>query len=128
MSSRFSIPVSLILLAAFLVFNVGMPVYFYLCPMMSDESPMCDVFPAQSSAKLSLTTITPDCCAKVFVADRKTTPFLKAADENLQNTEVSIVPARVPDILEATGDFAEVTHAPALSPPPLYLLNSTLLI
>lgn len=122
-----TISISLILLAAFALFNAGMPVYFYLCPMMSSDTPMCDMSPAPSDG-LSLTSVTPDCCARIFVADRQTTPFLKSSGPDLDR---SIVTPAIDGILPSLSVSQHVPQNAtyvASSPPPLYLLNSALLI
>lgn len=128
MTKTTSISVSIVLLAAFALFNVGMPVYFYLCPMMSDEMPMCDVSPAKANG-LSVTSINPDCCAKIFVAERKTTPFLKTTD-GLPDFDLACVAQRD----TSPQDESSLLSAPSASllrnaeSPPLFLLHSALLI
>jgi hypothetical protein len=105
-----------------------MPVYFYLCPMMSDEMPMCDVSPASANG-LSFTSITPDCCAKVFVAERKTTPFLKTAQgvPDLEWTCIAILD--IPQTELETPLSASCRSFPgSAESPPLFLLHSALLI
>jgi hypothetical protein len=118
-----------VLLAAFLIFNFGMPVYFYLCPMMNDGMAMCDMSPAPSAGKVSLTSITPDCCARVFVADRKTTPFVKSAEEITPVSQVvAVLPADEFQIRTQCSSKPEAPLSSAESPPPLFLLHSTFLI
>lgn len=127
-TKRISISVSVVLLAAFALFNVGMPVYFYLCPMMSDEVPMCDLSPADADG-LSYTSITPDCCAKLFVAERKTTPFLKTT-EGLPDSEWECITILDDPRVNEPASLPALSHTTPSSPesPPLFLLHSALLI
>lgn len=129
MTSRLTNGLSSALLAAFLLFNAGMPVYLYLCPMMSDENPVCDMSPAQADG-LSLTSITPDCCARVLVAERITTPFVKS---DIKQPDVERIQAEAPQASLPTFVGIPVVHADPTVPrsdpsAPLFLLHRSLLI
>lgn len=129
MNSRLTYGLSCLLLAAFVLFNAGMPVYLYLCPMMSPENPVCDMSPAQADG-LSLTSIAPDCCARVFVAERITTPFVKS-DSPLPDVERIQAEAPQASLLAsvATGVvFADPSRSPTDPSPPLFILHRSLLI
>lgn len=127
-TKKTSISVSIVLLAAFAVFNAGMPVYFYLCPMMSDDVPLCNLSPASADG-LSLTSITPDCCAKIFVAERKTTPFLKTADGIPDLDRICIATINASSALEPSRLPVSVNSVSSIpESPPLFLLHSALLI
>ncbi len=80
MRAKLTIATSVLLLGAFSFFNVGLPVYTYLCPMMSSANPMCDMWTPPADGDNSVTNQMAACCAKVLVSDRDTTPFLKAHD------------------------------------------------
>jgi hypothetical protein len=128
MTRKASISVSVVLLAAFALFNAGMPVYFYLCPMMNDDTPMCELSPAGADG-ISYTSVTPDCCAKIFVADRKTTPFLKTADSFSGPDPAFLTPIEITAVDNSPYIPADAhSSSPAGESPPLFLLHSTLLI
>lgn len=130
MESRRTKLVSLILLAALALFNAGVPVYLYLCPMMDSDNTVCAMSPAETSG-LSLTSITPDCCAKYLVAERRTTPFVKTGDhqpqvERLQMTEFDVAQ---PVLSGSVGEVGiQAFSALSLSSPPLHILHSTFLL
>jgi|GEM_PF-1626600 len=130
MESQRTKAISLILLAALTLFNVGVPVYLYLCPMMDYDNPVCAMSPAEANGP-SLTSITPDCCAKYLVAERKTTPFLKS---DVHQPDVERLQVAIPDIAEPTlpGSVVAVglrTSSPrSVTSPPLHILHSTFLL
>lgn len=119
------------LLFAFTLFNVGMPVVIYLCPLMSAESPVCDLSPAKATDRPSVTNQVPACCAKIIVAERKTTPFVEVHGEfrgNLQTVVLEVIPVSN-EIPSPASIFALISDSGSPGPPqPLFLLNSSLLI
>lgn len=122
--------ISLLLLAALALFNVGVPVYMYLCPMMDSDTPVCAMAPAEANGP-SLTSVTPDCCAKYLVAERKTTPFVKTDVHQPADARHLVM---VADLAEPTlpGSIVAIglpgTSAHSVSSPPLQILHSTFLL
>ena len=119
------------LLFAFTLFNAGMPVVSYLCPLMSAESPACDLSPAKATDRPSVTNQVPACCEKIIVAERKTTPFVKVHAEfrgSLQTVVLEAIP--VSDEISSPASFFSLISdtGPPGPPQPLFLLNSSLLI
>ncbi len=89
---------------------------------------MCDLSPASANG-LSLTSITPDCCAKIFVAERKTTPFVKPADGIPDLDRICIATINASSALEQSLLPAAVNSVSSTpESPPLFLLHSALLI
>ncbi|MBI2619954.1 MAG: hypothetical protein HYW57_07720 [Ignavibacteriales bacterium] len=131
MHSQRTIVTAILLLGAFSFFNVGMPVYLYLCPMMSSQNPMCDMWAPASSSDSAVTNQTAACCAKVFVADRKTTPFLKAQDsfpgQDRPVVEVFIIegadPVQANFYAVGSLEIQRTKYAP-----PVFLLHSAFLL
>lgn len=126
------ISISGVLLSAFLVFNVGVPVAMYLCPLMSAETPVCALTPPRATEKASLTNQVPDCCAKVIVAERKTIPFVKASENpfsKLPGIAFDFPILQVPETNSGGASFASPFDLPPPgSAPPLFLLHSSFLI
>ncbi|MBI3787522.1 MAG: hypothetical protein HY276_04610 [Ignavibacteriales bacterium] len=133
MSHKLSkITISIALIAVFGLFNVGVPIVKYLCPMMSMENPTCDLSTSTSDAALAFSAQTPSCCAKYIVAERNTTPFLSIEKYSVPQLEV-LMPATVASI--STIEFqSSLIFTTDFSPPlshsgePLFLLNSSFLI
>lgn len=131
MTRFLKIATSGILLLTFTLFNVGVPVVVYLCPLMSTESPVCDLSPAKGTDRPSITNQVPDCCAKIIVAERKTTPFEKVRSEFRINPQaVALEPVAASNkILSSALIFAPISDTgPPGTSQPLFLLNSSLLI
>ena len=122
--------VAVMLVATVLLFNAGVPITRYLCPMMSSENPTCEMSVPSFGNIDSITRQIPACCAKVIVAERNSTPYLKLEhrlDAPLSSIALlAIAPEgpsdgwRVPLAPDDTG--------PPLARAPLYVLYSTLLI
>ncbi len=129
MNQRLRITLSVVLLAAFALFNVGVPVVQYLCPMMSSDNPMCTMMPSGDSQQAAFTNVIPSCCSKYIVAERNTTPFLKIQDAASHADGVVLTPSL--DLVEAIASHQPFAspHTGAFSPPsPLFILHSSLLI
>jgi hypothetical protein len=120
---------SVTLIAAFGVFNIGVPVAFYLCPMMNSEPSACpisDQTPVDGPAFLNQL---PGCCAKVIVAERNATPFVVKAQQ-LQQEKMSFLAVLSTELQKPTTVTLDryAVESPPLSNSPLFLLNSVLLI
>lgn len=128
MNKTTKIVFSYVLVLVFGFFSVGVPVVQYLCPMMSIENPTCDMSPTASTAGMTFSSQTPDCCAKQLGADRNTTPFLKV--EKLQTVSLDFSTAHVA-IVEPVFSEPSVfssTAVPPYSSSSLFDLHAALLI
>ena len=128
MNQRLRIFSSVVLLAAFSVFNVGMPVVQYLCPMMSSENPTCAMMPSDGGQQSTITNVIPSCCSKYIVAERNTTPFLKIQDAVSHADGVVLTFSFVSVDATTSGQHFISPIDAAASPPPLFILHSSLLI
>jgi hypothetical protein len=119
---------SVTLLLAFVLFNIGVPVSFYLCPMMNNNPAECPMMGDTNAAGPSIVNPIPDCCAKVVLGDRNTTPFVKAHAPEHEKV-VSILATNV-DLVQKTfvAQRSRSAVIPLLHSPPVFLLNSSLLI
>lgn len=121
---------TVVLVATVLLFNAGVPITKYLCPMMSSEKPTCEMSVPSFGDIASITRQVPACCTKYIIAERNSTPYLKV--ENTLEAPLSFValPADVPLDPEDgwTVSLAPDDTGPPLARAPLYILNSTLLI
>lgn len=116
------------LIVAFGLFNIGLPVVMYLCPMMSGENPVCEMSDSPSAGVPSIARQASDCCGKYLVAERNTAPFVKSHQVDQEKIAVS---ASLTE--ELRQNFFSVQHSTSVDSPhphtlPLFLLNSTLLI
>ncbi len=113
-----------------LVFNTGIPVTMYLCPMMSAENPTCSMSVPSFGDTPSITKQIPSCCAKYIVAERDSTPYLKSENHQAPDLSGAIAAIDIPTSLNE--GYAQPVRwldtGPPRSSPPLYLLTSTLLI
>lgn len=116
------------LILAFALFNIGVPVSFYLCPMMNDNPAECPMMGNEPVADIAIVNANPSCCGKIVLADRNTTPFVKVQ-----------VPEQEKVVVILTTHLHYVQHTfiaqpfvrsaiPRLNSPPVFLLNSSLLI
>ncbi len=129
MNQRFTILLSLILIAVFTLFNVGLPVVNYLCPMMSSANPSCAMMPSSGGQDPAITNTLPSCCAKYIVAERNTTPFLKIQEAPSQLEAVTLVPAFVsPDPISAARVLLSLRDEAPPPSAPLFILHSSFLI
>lgn len=130
MKSRTTIVVAYALAGLFTLFNVGLPIVMFVCPMMSDGQ-VCDCNSAPSEG-LSISFEGANCCSHVVVAERNTMPFLGSAKYQVPAAEVVLV------LSAMTMPIADPAHpeqfhyasdtGPPVSPNPIYLLSSALLI
>ena len=114
------------LILAFGLFNVGLPVVLYLCPMMSQSG--CPMSHDSGNRGLSLVNQSPSCCGKVVVAERNTNPFVKI--QQVEHQKASVVVIVHSDIQRTPFCITDQPFANASPPgdPPLFLLNATFLI
>lgn len=127
-SSTTKIVVNGAILLAFGLFNIGLPVVMYLCPMMSGENPVCEMSDSPSAGVPSIARQASDCCGKYLVAERNTAPFVK--NHQVDQEKIAVLASIKEDLRENFFDvqhstFVELHHLNSL---PLFLLNSTLLI
>lgn len=132
MRAKLTIVTSVLLLGAFSFFNVGMPVYSYLCPMMSSTNPFCDMWTPPADGDNAITNQTASCCAKVLVSDRDTTPFLKAHDAFPGFDKLVFENALLDDGTSESHSILTGRHAAdihlAEHSPPIFLLHSSFLL
>ncbi len=124
---------TVLLLGVFACFTVGIPVVRYMCPLMSDEQPVCPMSTHQEGPGASLTTPTPDCCGQVIVAERNTTPYVNGSWSltSLIDHPALLHAVLTPDAIVPTLFTSTPVAPPARSgssDPPLFLLHSSLLI
>lgn len=121
---------AVVLVATVLLFNAGLPITMYLCPMMSAEKPTCAMSVPSFGEVPSITKQIPSCCTKVIVAERNSTPYLKL--ENLFDAAHSFTAVAADRADEPRDGWNAPLPANDTGPPfsqaPLYILNSTLLI
>ena len=132
MQSSTKIVSAVFLLVAFTLFNVGVPVVYYLCPMMSIEMPYCDMSPQKADGDAAIAGQTPACCSKVVVAERNTTPFVQLHSPHSLDFKSIVVEFLIPASLTTSAVFASAIFddgsPPQATSPPLFLLNAALLI
>lgn len=122
--------VAVVLVATVLLFNAGVPITKYLCPMMSSENPTCEMSVPSFGDIPSITKQIPSCCAKYIVAERNSTPYLKLEHKFEAPLSFIALPADAsPDPRDGwNAPLAPNDTGPPLARNPLYILNSTLLI
>ncbi len=71
-----------------------------------------------------------DCCAAKIIAERNTTPFVKFEEKKFSSVQplLALVPGVIQPADRAMVAAARVDLATDSSPPPLFLLHSSLLI
>ena len=130
MKSRINIFVAYTLAGLFTLFNVGLPIVLFVCPMMA-ESEVCDCHFVPSNG-IAISYPVGGCCNHTIAAERNTTPFLSATKYQSPGAEVVLVlslaalPATNP-ARSVEFDYAANT-GPPVSANPIYLLSSALLI
>ena len=130
MKSRTNIFVAYALAGVFAVFNVGLPIILFMCPMMS-AGQVCNCNKAQTDG-LTISYPTGDCCSHTIIAERNTTPFLSSIKYQAPAPEVVLV---LSSIALPSGNPAHLAHldnssntGPPLPTAPIYILSSSLLI
>jgi len=122
--------IAVMLVATVLLFNAGVPVTVYLCPMMSAENPTCEMSVPSFGDIPSITKQIPACCTKRIIAERNATPYLKLEDKTDAPLSFTALPAEAPAEVREGWSTPPVVNdtGPPLAPTPLYILNSALLI
>lgn len=128
---RFNILIASTLAAFFVVFNVGLPIALYVCPMMANErcTGACSL-PATDG--VALTFVHTSCCNHSVLAERNTVPFLGATKYEPPHAETMLV-------LTSAGQWAGqqafrldllamADTGPPPSDTPLYLFSASLLL
>ena len=134
-SGSTNIIVSYFIILVFSIFNVGIPVVRFLCPMMNMENPSCEMMPPATRGVLSFTSEIPDCCTSHVIAERNTIPFLSI--ERYQNSHSLHFDHTLPAVIANVPTHEQASfrttlcfsHSPPLSDKvSLSILNSALLI
>ena len=117
-----------VLIFAFGLFNIGLPVVLYLCPLMTATQSSCPMSHDGNAHELSFQNQNPSCCGKVIVAERNTTPFVKT--HSVTQEKITFLASLTFDVQERAVPICALTIAesPHSNAPPLFLLNATLLI
>jgi hypothetical protein len=122
-----------IILLAFIVFNIGLPVVLSLCPMEMENFSSCCPQPMEAAeGNHSFSNQGGECCASYVAAERNTTPFV--GSHRTETPQPETVGFLNPSLLNGgtleVSSQALVAIAPILqeSPPSLFLLHSALLI
>jgi hypothetical protein len=133
--SKLNIVASLLLLAAFSTFNVGIPIVTYLCPMMSMENSCCEMIPPANHGTLSITSEIPNCCTSHIVAERNTTPYLSVEQLRISHLFPLYQVAHISNDAYIVDGQSLLTGVSFVTPSPLFsekvslsIFNSTLLI
>jgi hypothetical protein len=121
-----------LLAGLFTVFNVGLPIALFVCPMMSGDAGTCDCHPAQC-AGLAISYPQGDCCNHSVLAERNTTPFLSASKYQAPASEIVLVLSAAATtstntLLLSQHLLSNSDAGPPVSSPPIYLLSSALII
>ena len=132
MRRRTTLFVASVLAGLFTIFNVGLPIVYYVCPMMKDGASACDCLTQKNNGS-AFKYQRNECCNPHVLAERNTTPFL-AVDK--YKSPASATAAISSDVVTVSIDFSQSLHSsiefPETGPPfqgrPSYLLSSSLLI
>jgi hypothetical protein len=129
--SRTNIVLASALVAIFMVFNVGLPIALYVCPMMASQQCKCTCSETSGTGP-SYTYVHTPCCTSSLIAERNTVPFLGSQKYDPPHTELAL--------LVSSGDLVasqqllqsaialNTDSGPPHSAVPLYILSSSLLI
>ena len=115
----------------FTLFNVGLPIVTYVCPMMSGGKSTCDCR-VPVSKQIAFTYQRGDCCGTRVLAERNTNPFLSVAKYQTPCSEVVLVFSANTMHAATCPQMYPLAFSADTGPPvpaePLYLLSSSLLI
>jgi len=130
MKPRTNIVVAFALAGLFTLFNVGLPIILFVCPMMNGAG-VCDCSNNETGG-LVISYPSGECCNHAVVAERNTIPFLNSSKYQAPSSEVVLVlSCATPASIEG-GLTAQIDNSFNTGPPPgaapIYLLTSTLLI
>ena len=130
-TKRLNILIASMLAGLFTIFNVGLPIALYVCPMMANERCTCSCTKPSANQPV-LTYVHTSCCNHSVLAERNTIPFLGSHRYVPPPSEVMFVltfgtpwTAQQPFQLSS---LAISDPGPPASEIPLYLLSSSLLI
>ena len=130
MRSRSQIFTQYALAGLFTLFNVGLPIVQYVCPMMRDGG-TCEC-KTVTSKEPALSFPQGDCCNSHVLAERNTTPFLGSGKELAPGMEkMFVLSLTAPGLSQSSQIFQTLLPAdtgPPRSPNSVYLLSSPLLI
>jgi hypothetical protein len=128
---RLNIFIGSLLAGLFFIFNVGLPIVLFVCPMMADAQCACSCSKPTSDGP-AYTYVHTSCCNTSVLADRNTIPFLGSQKYEPPHSEVIFqLAVRCQYASELPGDSGLMT-VPDIGPPgpniPRYLLSSSFLI
>jgi hypothetical protein len=130
MKSRTNIVVAYSLAALFTVFNVGLPIVLFVCPMMSGGQ-VCDCNKVHNDG-LAISYPIGECCQHSIVADRNTVPFLSSTKYQAPGSEVVLALSSTSLPAMNLAHPAQFDYSLNTGPPPsaapIYLLSSSFLI
>jgi hypothetical protein len=131
----FHIAVAIVLTLLLTIFNVGIPIKTYLCPMMDMDDVSCEMMPQANDGGIAFSAPTPDCCVGHVIAEGNTTPYISV--EQLKTVHLVALDqlAVLPGALTSVFTQPSFTETAYNSPSPpckenisLSILNSTFLI
>jgi len=115
----------------FTVFNVGLPIVLFVCPMMSNGTGVCECAEIHHDG-LAISYPGGSCCNHSILAERNTTPFLSASKYQVPASEIVLMlseataPTSTYQIPPQILSYSD--SGPPVSSTPLYILSATLLI
>jgi hypothetical protein len=128
---RLNIFIGSFLAGLFFVFNVGLPIVLFVCPMMADAQCPCSCSQPTSDGP-SYTYLHSSCCNTSVLAERNTIPFLGSQKYEPPHSEVILQLAVRYQCTSELPDDSGFMTVPDLGPPgpdiPRYLLSSSFLI
>ena len=128
--TRSNIIIASTLALLFTVFNIGLPIAMYVCPMMSGDLSTCTCNCTHEG--LSISYHMDDCCSSKVLAERNTTPFLDVAKFRAPGAELVFVFSFAATNPQAPSfahtSIAAFDTSPITPAIPLYLQSSSLLI
>jgi hypothetical protein len=129
------IVIASVLVLVLAIFNVGIPIKTYLCPMMDMDDASCEMMPQADDGGLSYSAPLPDCCVGHIVAEGNTTPYISVEQFKTAHLVPLDQPAVLPGTLASAFTQPSFTETACNSPSPpfranvsLSILNSTFLI
>ncbi len=120
-----------LLVSVFVCFNIGIPMVKYLCPLMSDDQPVCPMSMHRTSDGPVILPPSADCCGQYVIAERNTTPYVSQQTHQmvaLDAVQMLVPPATTPVASGLAHSFVVISSVSTTADPPLFLLHSSLLI
>jgi hypothetical protein len=131
----FHITVAIVLALVLTIFNVGIPIKTYLCPMMDMDDASCEMMPQANDDGLSYSAPIPDCCVGHIIAEGNTTLYVSVEQFKTVHPLPLDQLAVLSGILSPASGQIFQTEIACNSPSPpfrenisLSILNSTFLI